>query len=133
MRANTLLWSIQGLLAALFIFAGGVKLVLPVEAMQQGSVALPGPFLRFIGVAEICGAVGLILPWALRIRPRLTPLAACGLIVIMVGATVVTAVGGQPVGALLPFAVGLLLSVVAYHRRADLKVRLYVRRTRCTV
>jgi DoxX-like protein len=121
MRTNTLLWTMQGLLAALFIFAGGVKLVLPVEAMQQGSVALPGPFLRFIGVAEMCGAVGLVLPWALRSRPRLTPLAACGLIVIMIGATVITAAGRQGAAALFPFGVGLLLSVVAYQR------------TRCTV
>ena len=73
MRLNTLLWVIQGVLAALFLFAGGVKLVLPVEAMQQGPVPLPEPFLRFIGVAEVCGALGLILPWALRIRPRCFP------------------------------------------------------------
>src|SRR5262245_7668327 len=121
MRTNTWLWSIQGLLAALFAFAGGVKLVLPVEAMQQGPIALPGPFLRFIGVVEVCGAVGLILPWALRVQPRLTPLAACGLIVIMTGATAITALGGQLGGALFPLAIGMLLSVVAYQR------------TRCTV
>ena len=121
MRTNAVLWSIQGLLAALFAFAGGVKLVLPVEAMQQGPMALPGPFLRFIGVAEVCGAVGLILPWALRIQPRLTPLAASGLLVIMAGATLITAIGGQLGAALFPFAIGALLSVVAYQR------------TRCTV
>jgi len=94
MRTNKVLWGIQGLLAALFAFAGGMKLVLPIEAMQQGPVALPGPFLRFIGVAEVCGAVGLILPWALRIQPRLTPLAASGLMVIMTGATLITASQG---------------------------------------
>ena len=121
MRTNTMVWSIQGLLAALFAFAGGVKLVLPVEAMQQGPLALPGPFLRFIGVAEVCGAAGLILPWALRIQPGLTPLAACGLMVIMTGATLLTALGGQLAGALFPLAVGMLLSVIAYQR------------TRCTV
>jgi hypothetical protein len=121
MRTNRLLWTIQGLLAALFVFAGGVKLVLPVGAMQQGPIALPGPFLRFIGVAEVCGAVGLILPWALRIQPRLTPLAASALIVIMTGATVLTAIAGQVAGALFPLAVGMLLTVVAYQR------------TRCTV
>lgn len=121
MRTDRLLWTIQGLLAALFAFAGGMKLVLPVEAMQQEPLALPGPFLRFIGVAEVCGALGLILPWALRIQPRLTPLAATGLIVIMTGAAVLTAIGGQVAGALFPLAVGMLLSVVAYQR------------TRCTV
>jgi len=121
MRTNTLLWILQGLLAALFLFAGGVKLVLPIEAMQQGGVALPGPFLRFIGIAEICGSFGLVLPWALRIHPELTPLAASGLVIIMVGATVVTVLTGQIAGALMPFTVGALALLVAHQR------------TRCTV
>ena len=121
MKTNTWLWIVQGLLAALFLFAGGVKLVMPVEAMQQGPVALPGPFLRFIGVCEVTGAVGLVLPWLLRIRPRLTPLAAGGLIVIMVGATVITASSGPVAPALFPLAIGGLLTVVAWQR------------TRCTV
>ena len=121
MRSNKGLWILQGLLAALFLFAGGVKLVLPIEAMQQGPVALPGPFLRFIGVGEVTGAVGLVLPWLLRIRPGLTPLAAAGLIVIMTGATVMTAVSGPVAPALFPLAVGVLLTVIAWQR------------TRCTV
>jgi len=121
MRTNTWLWILQGLLAALFLFAGGVKLVLPVEAMQQGPVALPGPFLRFIGVCEVSGAVGLVLPWLFRIRPALTPLAASGLIVIMIGATVITALSGPIAPALFPLIVGVMLTVVAYQR------------TRCTV
>ena len=116
MRTNTLLWIVQGLLAGLFLFAGGVKLVLPVAAMQQGPMALPGPFLRFLGVAEVSGALGLILPWALRIRPVLTPLAAAGLVVIMIGATVLTALGGQVAGALFPLTVGALCATVAYRR-----------------
>ena len=116
MRTNTLLWILQGLLAALFLFAGGMKLVLPVEAMQQGGVALPGPFLRFIGVAEVSGAFGLVLPWALRIHPELTPLAASGLVIIMIGATVVTVLTGQVAGALLPFTVGALALLVARQR-----------------
>jgi DoxX-like family len=124
MRTNKLLWIVQGLLAALFLFAGGAKLVLPVEAMQQGPVALPGAFLRFIGVCEICGAVGLILPWALRIRPGLTPLAASGLVIIMIGATVVTAVsGGQVAPALFPLIVGVLCGSVIYGRSRTLEVR----------
>ena len=51
MKTNAFLWVVQGLLAALFLFAGVMKLVLPLEAMQQGPVVLPGLFLRFIGVA----------------------------------------------------------------------------------
>ena len=71
---STALWIVQGLLAALFLFAGVMKLILPLEKMT-GPVTLPGPFLRFIGVAEVLGALGLILPGLLRIRPGLTPLA----------------------------------------------------------
>src|SRR5262249_37088407 len=106
----------QGLLAALFLFAGGVKLVLPVEAMQA-PIALPGPFLRFVGVAEVLGAIGLVLPGLLEIKQFLTPIAAAGLVVIMAGATVVTIVGGPAAGAFLPMTVGLLAGAVAYGRR----------------
>src|SRR4051812_4591721 len=60
-RFNVLLWVVQGLLAALFVFAGAIKLVLPLEALTAGPVPLPGLFLRFIGVAEVLGAFGLIL------------------------------------------------------------------------
>ena len=116
MRTNAWLWIVQGLLAALFLFAGGMKLVLPVAAMQQGAIVLPGLFLRFLGVAEVCGALGLILPWACRIRPVLTPMAASCLVVIMIGATVITALDGQFAGALFPAAVGMLCGAVAYRR-----------------
>lgn len=109
------LWVVQGLLALLFLFAGGMKLVLPLEALE-GPVALPGPFLRFIGVAEVLGALGLILPGLLHRRPGLTPLAAVGLVIIMIGATVVTVVSGQLASALIPVAVGLLAAFVAYGR-----------------
>ena len=114
-RVNVTLWVVQGLLAALFLFAGGMKLVLPIEALA-GPMPLPGPFLRFIGVAEVLGAVGLILPWLLRIRPSLTPLAATGLVIIMIGATAITALGGPVAPALVPCVVGALAATVAYGR-----------------
>lgn len=116
MRLNVVLWIVQGLLAALFLFAGGMKLVLPIEAMTS-PVALPGPFLRFLGVAEVLGAFGLILPGALRIARFLTPLAAAGLVIIMTGATVITlaTIGVGP--ALMPFVAGLLAAFVVYGRR----------------
>lgn len=113
---NVLLWIVQGLLAALFLFAGGMKLVLPIEAMA-GPVALPGWFLRFIGVCEVLGALGLVLPGLFRIRTGLTPLAAAGLVIIMIGATVITIMGGQVGPALVPLIVGLLAGTVAYGRR----------------
>ncbi len=112
---NRALWVIQGLLAGLFLFTGGMKLVLPVEAMT-GKIHLPGMFLRFIGIAESLGALGLILPWLLGIRRELTPVAAAGLVIIMIGATVVTLANGSGAAALFPFLVGVLLLVVAYGR-----------------
>jgi uncharacterized membrane protein YphA (DoxX/SURF4 family) len=115
MKANKTLWTIQGLLAALFLFAGAMKLALPIEAMA-GPVALPGPFLRFIGVAEVLGGLGLVLPWLLKIRPVLTPVAAVALVVIMIGAVVITSIGGSAAGAVVPLAVGVALSAVAYGR-----------------
>jgi len=115
MKRNITLWVIQGLLAALFLFAGSMKLILPIEAMA-GPVSLPGWFLRFIGVAEVAGAIGLILPWLTRIQPRLTPVAASGLVVIMSGATVITVLGGPAATAAVPFVVGLLAATVAFAR-----------------
>jgi hypothetical protein len=112
---TTALWIVQALVALLFLFAGGTKLVLPLESLA-GPVALPGLFLRFIGVAEVLGGLGLILPGLLHIRPGLTPLAAVGLVVIMVGATAITLAGGDVAQAVIPLAVGLLLAFVAYGR-----------------
>jgi hypothetical protein len=112
---NYALWIVQGLLALLFLFAGGTKLVLPLDALK-GPVPLPGPFLRFIGVAEVLGAIGLILPELVQMRPGLTPLAAAGLVIIMIGATIITLAGGDVAIALIPLAVGLLSAFVAYGR-----------------
>ncbi len=109
------LWIVQGLLAALFLFAGGMKLVLPLEKLA-GPVPLPGLFMRFIGVAEVLGALGLILPGFLRIRPGLTPRAAAGLVILMIGATGVTLAGGDVAMALIPALVGFLAAFVAYGR-----------------
>ncbi|HYR90917.1 MAG TPA: DoxX family protein [Terriglobia bacterium] len=119
-RMNGALWIVQVLLALLFLFAGSTKLILPIDVLaSMGSpnqIALPGLFIRFIGVAEVLGAIGLILPWLLRIRPRLTPVAAAGLVIIMIGATSLTLAVGDVAGALIPFVVGLLSSFVAYGR-----------------
>ncbi len=109
------LWIVQGVLALIFLFTGGMKLVLPLEALTA-QIPLPGPFLRFLGVAEVLGALGLILPGLLRIRPVLTPLAASGLVIIMIGATAFTFAGAGMALALIPLVVGLLSLFVAYGR-----------------
>lgn len=117
---NIVLWIIQVLLALLFLFAGGTKLILPIDVLtgmgSPNQVHLPGLLIRFIGVCEVLGALGLILPGLLRIRTRLTPLAAAGLLIIMIGATVLTIVGDGIAAALVPLAVMLLLAFVAYGR-----------------
>jgi uncharacterized membrane protein YphA (DoxX/SURF4 family) len=116
---NVVLWTIQVLLAALFIFAGATKLVMSTEAMAK--MAMPVLFLRFIGVAELLGGIGLILPWLLGIRRELTPLAALGLLIIMIGATVLTLSGGSIGAAVVPFITGILLLIVAYGRWSSLR------------
>jgi uncharacterized membrane protein YphA (DoxX/SURF4 family) len=114
------LWIVQVLLAALFLFAGGTKLVLPIDVLtSMGSpnqVHLPALLIRFIGVCEVLGALGLVLPGLLRVKPGLTPLAASGLVIIMIGATVLTIAGDGIGPALVPLVVGLLTAFVAYGR-----------------
>jgi uncharacterized membrane protein YphA (DoxX/SURF4 family) len=114
------LWIIQILLALLFLFAGGTKLVLPLDVLaSMGSpnqIQLPGLFVRFIGVVEVLGALGLILPGLLRIKPWLTPLAAAGLVVIMIGAVALTLASGEVASTIVPLVVGLLAAFVAYGR-----------------
>ena len=117
---NILLWITQIVLALLFLFAGGTKLVLSSETLaSMGSpnqVVLPVWFIRFIGVAEVLGALGLILPGLFRRRQHLTALAALGLTIIMIGAVVVTTIGDGPKMAITPLVVGLLCGLVAYAR-----------------
>lgn len=107
------LWTTQIILAALFLFGGVMKFVMPVEEMTKNS-SLPGSFFHFIGVMEVLGGIGLVLPSLLRISPFLTPVAACGLVTIMAGAVVTS----LPMGwiALFPFVVGILAAFIAYGR-----------------
>lgn len=114
-KANVRLWIVQVLLALVFLFAGGMKLVMPFDTLAQQS-QLPVAFMRFIGICEVSGALGLILPGLFRIRTELTPLAATGLVIIMIGATVVTVLQGQIAPALVPVVVGSLASFVVKGR-----------------
>jgi uncharacterized membrane protein YphA (DoxX/SURF4 family) len=112
------LWIVQVLLVLIFLFSGGMKLVMPIEEMTA-QVPLPGWFVRFIGVSEVLGALGLILPGLTRIRPELTPLAAAGLVIIMSGATALGMSGVARTDValmLIPLVVGLLAAFVAVGR-----------------
>ena len=118
---NALLWVLQGLVGLLFLFSGGTKLVMSTEAMQKmsppNSIMLPGWFVKFIGVMEILGGLGLILPGLTKIRRNLTPLSAIGLLIIMIGAVVITIMGPGVGAAIIPFVVGILCAVIVYGRR----------------
>ncbi|HKP77386.1 MAG TPA: DoxX family protein [Longimicrobiaceae bacterium] len=127
-KINVVLWTVQVLLALLFVFAGGMKLVAPPELLKGPGIEFPVLFIRFIGVCELAGGLGLVLPGLLRIRTALTPLAAAGLVIIMVGATSVTVIGGMGAGALFPFVVGILAASVAYGRTRRIPLRTSPRR-----
>ncbi|MEO8334865.1 MAG: DoxX family protein [bacterium] len=115
-KLNASLWTAQTLLALLFLFAGVMKFVMPAAEMAKAS-PLPVAFIQFIGVCEVLGALGLILPGLTRIRTELTWLAAAGLVIIMIGAVVVTVATGPVATSALPFVTGVVSVFVAYGRR----------------
>ena len=93
-----------------------MKLVTPFDVLaQQLPYPLPEVFVRFIGLCEVAGALGLVLPGLLRIRPDLTALAAGGLVTIMLGAAMFTPPDHVEL-VLLPVVVGLLAGFVAVGR-----------------
>jgi DoxX-like family len=119
---NVSLWIMQGVLAAMFLLAGASKLVMSPEQMAApGPIQFPVAFIRFIGVCELLGAIGMIVPWLTGIKPGLTPLAGAGLAVIMIGATVVNLVDGPRGLSALTVILGALAATVAYQRSAMLK------------
>ena len=111
------LWVVQVLLALLFGFSGATKLALPyAELLKQGAWVehVPEGLVKFIGVAEISGALGLILPAATRIKPILTPLAAAGFVVIMVLASALhLSIGERPIAQMV---IGGLAGFVVWGR-----------------
>jgi hypothetical protein len=111
------LWTLQALLALIFIMTGAMKVLMPAEMLEAQS-PLPVIVPRFVGLCELAGALGLILPGLLRIRPILTPLAAAGLVVLMICATILTPIliSPDPVMMLLPAAVGVVSAFIGYAR-----------------
>jgi hypothetical protein len=91
---NLTLWIVAGLLAAVFLLAGTIKLIVPKEKLAAAAGGgwvedFSAGFVKALGAVEILGAVGLILPALLDIAPVLVPLAALGLGLIMIGAAIV--------------------------------------------
>lgn len=100
------LWLVQALLAFMFLFAGYMKTTSTPDALAQQmgwhwATTLPAWFILFIGVMEILGAIGIILPAALRIQPWLTPLAALGMVIIQLAAIVLHGVRGETAGTII--------------------------------
>lgn len=113
---NIVLWILQVILALLFLWGGFYKLVkAPLDQMAP-MLGISVTLLKFISVCEVLGGLGLVLPAALRIKPVLTPLAAMGLLIIMVGAVAITIKTAGASQAILPLVTGILLFVVAYGR-----------------
>jgi uncharacterized membrane protein YphA (DoxX/SURF4 family) len=118
---NLALWSIAGLLAAVFLLAGANKLFIPQEKLAKAPGGgwvndFSAGFVKTLGAVEILGAVGLILPAALDIAPVLVPLAAVGLATIMVGAAIVMTRRQESKHALLNLTYLALIAFVAVSR-----------------
>jgi hypothetical protein len=115
-KTSIVLWIVQGLLALFFALASGApKLLLPMEMLPM-PLPLPELFIRFIGTAEVLGALGLILPGVTHIRTGLTPLAALGLAVVAGSATVYQLAAQQPANAVFAAIIAVLAGCVAYGR-----------------
>lgn len=114
---NTALWAIQGLLAFAMFGAGLFKVVTPhaklAEKMKWATTWAPAR-VQLLGAAEVAGAAGLIVPWLTGIAPVLTPIAACCLLVLMMGAVKTHADLKEPV--VPPAVLAVLCVVVALGR-----------------
>lgn len=116
LRSRTL-GVLQAAVAGLFLISGVSKFTLPVEILV-GTTTLPVAFFQFIGVCEFLGALGLVLPGALRTRRDLTPIAAGALVIVMSGAVGMALQGYGVSAAILPGATGIACAIIAYGRRA---------------
>ena len=113
---NRSLWVVQWLLALFFALASSLpKLLLPPEMLPM-PIPIPRAVMLFIGVAELAGALGLVLPGLLRLWPILTPLAGAGLALICIGGTVYQLMAGEPGNAVFAIVLGLICAFVGYGR-----------------
>lgn len=113
---NGLLWVLQVLLALAFFAHGVMFLFPPAEVAQQMAAVIPRWFQLFLGVAEVLAAIGLTAPGLTRVRPRLISWAAAGLMIVMVGATVLHVSRGETSSAIITAILFVLLTFVAYMR-----------------
>ncbi len=117
---NVTLWVAQILLALFFLAAGVYHGLLPIEEAAKSAPwadDLPVPLVRFIGFSELAGALGVVLPWLTGIRPRLTPLAALGLMTIMLLAVLFHLWRGEAAVIGMNLVVAAIAAFVAWGRR----------------
>lgn len=116
---NIFLWIAAGLLAAMFLLAGAMKIAVQKEKLvttMAWSKTWSRGQLRALGTVEVLGAIGLILPRALNIAPVLTPVAAVGCAIVMAGATIVHTRMKDYTGIAMPFVLLVLALIVAAGR-----------------
>lgn len=114
------IWILQVLLALVFLAAGATKIFTPIADMADmmaWTAAVPALLVRFAGVAELAGGLGLLLPWLTGIQPQLVRMAAGGLVLTMIGAVITHVVIGDPFSEAMPSLVlGILAAILAYGR-----------------
>ena len=116
---NISLWVGQGILAAMFLMAGTMKSTQPIEQLATSLpwvTEVPAGLVRFIGISELLGAIGLILPSVLRIQPKLTVYAAFGIIAIMLFALIFHITKGEFSVIGINIVLGLIATFVAWGR-----------------
>jgi len=116
---NIATWVAQVILGLLFGMAGVLKTFTPMAELATKipwTAEVPEMLVRFIGVSELLGAIGILLPAALRIRPRLTPLAAAGLALVMALAILFHIARGEAQVLGLPLVLAALSAFVAWSR-----------------
>lgn len=122
---NIGLWVAQGLLALAFGMAGALKATTPIEELGKSMAwvaDVPVGLVRFIGTAEFAGALGMILPSALRIKPLLTPLAGAGLVVVMCLAAAFHLSRGEAPNVPANLILGGLAAFVAWGRYSAARI-----------
>jgi hypothetical protein len=113
---NIGLWILQTLMGLFFILASAApKLLLPADSLPM-PIPLPAWFIAFIGVAELAGGLGLILPGAFKIQTWLTPLAAAGLALVALGGMGYQLASGEPGNAVFALVFAGLCAFIAYGR-----------------
>lgn len=116
---NVVLWILQALLALVFLAHGLMLLMPPPEVAAQMNEMLPRWFSLFLGVAEVAAGIGLVVPGVTRIKPVLVPAAALGVVIVMIGATILHVVRNEMSPAAIT-TVLLVMAIVVAHGRLRL-------------